>query len=634
MYNSDRKRSRHQRGGLPPPFGPNTPVVAACSASFFSPPAEIKRLLAVELRAAAVDNRPVKAEKPRPECVLLARRCHTFSARAGTHEALAVADGRVVALGSRRQIVRLTHRGTRVHDLRGAVLTPGLVDCHTHFLYWALSREYVSDVSALPTRDAVLQQLHSATRTSTLSGWVLGRGFEHNRWTDGLPTAADLDRAVPNGPALVTSRDGHTAWLNSHALKVANIHAATADPPGGRYVRDHRGRPTGIVQEAAIDTLPNPLRDFARRRDADAAEQVGRALRSAYRSAWAFGIVGVHSMDDAASLFHFQHQYARRLLGLRVVHAVPWRDFQAVRQLGLRSGLGDEWLRLGGVKLFADGALGSQTAYMLAPYPGRGRHCGVPVIAGDELCDAVREIAQHGWAAWIHAIGDRAVREAVAALSAADGAAPDSLPHRIEHAQCVRPLDIRRLARARIVASVQPCHLLGDIANADTHWPRARRYAFPLRDLAAAGVTLAAGSDVPIESLDPRRSLFAACVRTDEQGDPAGGWFPRQKLGVAAALRAFTQGASRAISGLNGPGTLEIGAPADITIWDADPLAVPSEELLDIGIRGCMVGGRMHLSHRAQFGSADPSRPRERSQVCPRSGARGSDRRRPFAHVH
>jgi predicted amidohydrolase YtcJ len=509
-------------------------------------------------------------------------------------DAIAIRDGRIIALGRWRELARHHARETAVCDVRDAVVTPGLVDCHTHFFYWALTRAHVSDLGVLPTLDAVLHELHTAARKQRLGGWVLARGFEHNRWPGGLPTAADLDRAVPDGPALVTSRDGHTAWLNTPALRAARISPDTPDPPRGRYLRDPRGRPTGIVQEAAIDTLPNPLRDFAARQDAEATRLIDRALRRAYRAAWACGIVGVHTMDDAASLFHLQRHRVSGELGLRVVHAVPLRDFPAARQLGLRSGLGDEWLRLGGIKIFADGALGSQTAYMLKPYPGRGGYCGVPVIAGEELREAVREITRCGWASWIHAIGDRAAREAVAAIAAAGSA---TIPHRIEHAQCVRPADMRRMAQARIVASVQPCHLLGDISNADIHWPKARRYAFPLRAFEEAGVTLAAGSDVPIESLDPRRSLSAATNRTDEQGRPAGGWFPQQRLSIRAALRAFTQGAASAISGLNGPGALEVGAPADLTLWAADPLAARPEELLDIGIRGCMVGGRMHLEN-------------------------------------
>lgn len=531
-----------------------------------------------------------------PELIVLARRIHSLDARPARGDAIAIGEGRIRALGSRREVLRGRGRATRVCDLGEAVLTPGLVDCHTHLLYWALSRELVIDVSLLPTRDAALRQIHAHAREMRLGDWVVARGFEHNRWADGLPCAADLDRAVPNRPALVRSRDGHTVWLNSAGLKRAGVRASTPDPPGGRYLRDAHGRPNGNVQEAAIDALPDPLRELALRTDTDAVRIIDRALRSAYREAWAHGVIGMHAMDDGPSLYHLERQRGQGLLGLRVVHAVQRRDLHAARAIGLRSGFGDEWLRIGGIKIFADGALGSQTAHMLKPYPGRGSYCGVPTLGEAELHTAVREAAQHGWAVWIHAIGDRAVREAIRAICATRDIAGPALPHRIEHAQCVRPADIRRMAAAGIIASVQPCHILGDIPNANRHWPRARQDAFPLKSMLDAGITLAAGSDAPIEALDPRRSLFAATMRTDEQGLPRGGWFPEQRISARQALRAFTLGAAESIARLNGPGTVVPGAPADLTIWDEDPLATPPERLLEIGIRGCMVGGRLHLT--------------------------------------
>jgi predicted amidohydrolase YtcJ len=476
-----------------------------------------------------------------------------------------------------------------------AVITPGLVDCHTHFFYWALGQRLVIDLEHAPSLKAALRVIQQRARTLRGGDWILGRGFDYNRWSGVPPCAADLDAVVPDRPVMILSHDGHSAWLNSAGLRRAGLTARMPDPPGGRYMRDRHGRLTGIVQETALELLPDPLRDFARRTDAVARRVVDEALADAYRAAWAHGIVGVHVMDDGASLSHLQRHRAAGRLGVRVLHAVPLAGFNKARSLGLRSGLGDDWLRIGGIKLFADGALGSQTAHMFEPYPDRGDFCGVPVTAGDELRTTVAILAQHGWAAWIHAIGDRAVHEAVAAIRAAGKVSGVAMPHRIEHAQCVRPGDVRRMARARIIASVQPCHLLKDIAIADRHWPRARRNAYPLRRLIDAGVTLAAGSDVPVEALDPRRSLFAGTLRTDASGAPRGGWFPQQRVTVREMMRAFTRGAARA-AGLAPPaGTLARGAPADLTIWAEDPFRVAPAELLSVGILGCAVGGQLHL---------------------------------------
>lgn len=529
-----------------------------------------------------------------PDLILLARRCRTFARPVAGH-AVAVAQGRITQIGSRARVLRTRSRQTRVIDLKDAVLSPGLVDCHTHFFYWALGRALTIDVSDRFSLEAVLTRIRQQAGKRRVGDWVIAQGFDHNRWGSVFPTAADLDRAVPNTPAMVHSRDEHSVWLNTPALRRLKITSKTPDPKGGRFLRDSRGRPTGIVQEAAIDDLPMPVRDLALRPDPRAQRTIDHALREAYRTAWALGITGVHSMDDGPSLNHLQRQRAAGMLGLRVLHAVALPDFEHARRVGLRSGFGDEWLRIGGVKIFADGALGSQTAYMFDPYPERGDFCGVPNLAGDDLRDAVRQAVEHGWAVWVHAIGDRAVHETVAAIAGARRIASLPLPHRIEHTQCIRPADLRRMAQARIVASVQPCHLLGDIATADRHWPRARRHTYVFRRLLDAGIVLAAGSDVPIESIDPRRSLFAATSRTDEHGRPAGGWFPQQRLTALEALYAFTRGAAAAAGQPLPAGTLAPGAPADLTVWDEDPLRIDPARLLDIGIRGCVIAGQPHL---------------------------------------
>lgn len=547
--------------------------------------------------AARPDNpRNVKLGDEHPDLILLARRCHPLRPHRHPVAALGIRDGRLVSLGSRRAIRSLKGRATRVVDLGAAVITPGLVDCHTHFFYWALQRARGIDLSDTRALADALGRIRRQARTKSFGDWVVARGFDYNRWPEGLPSARDLDRIIPDRPVIVRSRDGHTAWLNSAALRRAGLTARTGDPKGGRCLRDARGRPTGIVQEAAIEQLPDPVREFGQRSDTAAVRAVDRALQQAYRVAWSLGIVGVHSMDDSASLACFQRQRYERKLGIRVVHALPFASMQHAIALGLRSGLGDDWLRLGGIKVFADGALGSQTAYMFRPYPGRAGDCGVPVVAGAELRVITVDAARHGWALWVHAIGDRAVHDAISAIGAARRVEQTPLPHRIEHAQCARPADVRKMARFGIVASVQPCHIPGDIRTAERHWPQASRNAYAFRRMLEAGVVLAMGSDVPIESIDPRRSLFAAVNRTDEEGYPAGGWYPEQRLSVAEVLRGFTMGAAACIGVPRLAGQLAPGAPADLTLWHDDPLTAPAESLLELRIAGCVVAGQLHLN--------------------------------------
>ena len=546
------------------------------------------------------DNRePMRPSDGHPDLILCARRCYSLGAGRRPVEALAIRDGRIVALGSRRLVSRLKGRGTKRVDLGDAVVTPGLVDCHTHFFHWALHRALTIGVSDCRSLAETLARIRRKARRRSVGDWVVALGFDYNRWPEGLPSARDLDQAVRDRPVIAFTRDGHTAWLNSAALKRAGISTRTRDPKGGRYLRDARGRPTGIVQEAGVDLLPDPVREFAERTDAPAVRAIDRALEQTYQAAWSLGIVGVHAVDGPTSLTHLQRHHRERRLGVRVVHAIPVNNLPHAKELGLRTGLGDQWLRLGAVKIFADGALGSQTAYMFRPYPHSAGHCGIPVTAGQELREIAVAAARNGWALWIHAIGDRAVHEAIMAIAAARRVERPPLPHRIEHAQCARPADIRKMARLGIIASVQPSHILGDIRTAERHWPRASQNAYAFRSMIDAGVTLAMGSDVPVESIDPRRSLFGAVVRMDEQGYPQGGWHAEQRLSAAQVLRGYTKGATAAGGGSKLAGTLAPGAPADLTLWHDDPLTAPPQTLLDIRIAGCMVDGQLHLTDHA-----------------------------------
>ncbi|MBU0618326.1 MAG: amidohydrolase [Planctomycetes bacterium] len=544
----------------------------------------------------ADNHGPMKPANRHPDLLIRARRCYSLRAGRRAVEALAIEGGRIIGLGSWRAISRLKGRATRRVDLGDGAVTSGLVDCHAHFFYWALHRALTISVSECRSLAETLARIRRQARRRSVGDWIVALGFDYNPWPEGRPSAPDLDQVSPSRPAVVLSRDVHTAWLNSAALRRLGITARTPDPKGGRFLRDSRGRPTGIVQEAAVDLLPDPVWEFAERADAAAVRAIDHALEQAYRVAWSHGIVGVHAADGAASLTHLQRQHRERRLGIRVVHAIPLANLPHAKELGLRTGLGDQWLRLGAVKVFADGALGSQTAYMFRPYPDSGGHCGVAVTAGRELCEVAVDAARSGWALWIHAIGDRAVHEAIAAIAAARRVERTPLVHRIEHVQCARPADIGRMARLGIVASVQPAHIMGDIRTAQRHWPRASRNAYAFRSMVEAGVTLAMGSDVPVESIDPRRSLFGAVTRTDEQGNPKGGWYPGQRLSVRQVLQGFTSGAAAAVGGPPLAGTLAPGAPADLTLWHDDPLAARPEELLNLRVAGCVVDGQLHLN--------------------------------------
>lgn len=528
-----------------------------------------------------------------------ASRVYTHFPFRSAGDAVLVQAGHVVAVGRQRALRKHAPPRARVLDLEDAVLTPGLIDAHTHFFYWALQQALVIDVTGFRSLAETLAAVRSGGARRRVGAWVLGRGFDVNLWQAGFPAAADLDRAIPDAPCMLRSRDGHVAWLNTAALRACGIDERTPNPPGGEFRRDRHGRPNGLVLEAALDALPNPLGELARSGAPRDLAVVDRALQRAFRAARALGFVGVHVLDDAASLSTFQRWRQSNRLPLRIVHSVPFDNRARAYELGLRGGVGDEWLRLAAIKIFSDGTLGSQTALMFDAYPGRARDYGVGVVHGEALRDAAIAAAAAGWPLWVHAIGDRAVSETIDALAAArrlerqarGGVA--ALRHRIEHTQCIRPRDVRRMASLGIIASVQPCHLLGDIATAERYWPRARRHAYALRALRAAGVLLAMGSDVPVEPLDPRRSFYAALCRQDEHGHPVEGWFPEQRISAADVLRGFTQDAAQSVQGAPPlAGTLLPGAAADMTIWGGDPLRWPAADFREIPIRGSIVAGR------------------------------------------
>ncbi|QOJ15512.1 MAG: amidohydrolase [Planctomycetia bacterium] len=557
---------------------------------------------------------------PNAAQLVLGRRvyaCHPY--RGTAVDALLVRGGRVLAVGTRRRLRTIAPRGARKLDLGDAWITPGLTDAHTHFFYWALMDGCVVDVQNTRSLAEAQQRLRRERRP--VRGWVLGRGFDVNVWGGGFPSARELDAAVPDAPCMVRSRDGHVAWLNTAGLHAAGITRRTPDPPGGRYSRDSSGQPDGIVLEAALDALPNPLAALANSAAPEDQRIVEAALTRATGIARRLGFTGVHVLDDAASIRTFQRLRRSGARGLRIAHSVPFDLRAQVYATGLGSGIGDSWFRLAAIKIFSDGTLGSQTALMLDDYPARPGYRGVGVVHGEALREAVREAVGQGWCVWVHAIGDGAVRETIDAIESATRAgagagggrsrseravtrlsssarrtvrAHASLPpHRIEHAQCTRPADVRRMARLGIVASVQPCHLIGDIATADRHWPDARRFAFPLASLRDAGVTLAMGSDVPVESIDPRRSFHAAIRRQDETAAPQRGWFPRERITAVDVLRGFTQGAAESLGDPSPAGTLMPGAPADLTLWGTDPFRRADGDWLEMPILGSILADEL-----------------------------------------
>lgn len=510
--------------------------------------------------------------------------------------ALAVAGEWLLAVGADDE-VRAAFPRARVVDLGGRHVFPGLIDAHVHVVAYGLALRQIELRQARSLADAVriVGERVQAERTGARAdpdAWILGRGWDKNLWPEGrFPTRADLDPVTGARPAAFSSKDGHLLWVNTAALRAAGITAATPDPPGGAISRGADGEPDGLLKEEATGlirrVLPAPT---AKMREEAAAAAIAEFHR--------VGLTGLHAFTGAgtegpAQFVALQALHARGALHARVIVTVPDRDLPAAAAAGLRTGLGDARLRVGPVKIFADGTLGSQTASMLAPFEGRPGERGIQVRTPDELDRLVSDALAAGLWTAIHAIGDRANRDVLDVLERhREASARAGARHRIEHVQVLHPDDLPRLARLGVVASMQPIHATADREVADRYWGARARWAYAWRSLAAHRTVLAFGSDAPVETPDPWRGLFAAVTRRREGEAEAAAWYPEERLTLEEALRAYTQGAAYAAGTEAWQGRLAPGALADFIVLDRDPYAGPPETLLQTRVLATVVGGR------------------------------------------
>jgi predicted amidohydrolase YtcJ len=394
-----------------------------------------------------------------------------------------------------------------------------------------------------------------------------------------------LDAVAPHHPAVLIAKSAHAAVVNSAALDAAGITAETPDPEHGRIGREPDGTPNGMFFEDAMELVLNAI-------PAPSLIEVAEALSAAQEHLLALGLTGVHDVDAAPAFAAFQSLRRQSRLNVRVVKYVRREALGAVIEAGLRSGFGDAWLRFGGLKLFADGALGARTAALFEPYEGEPENRGELTLEPAHLRELAHRAAANGVALAIHAIGDRTNRMV---LDVMEDVVPlnGDLRHRIEHVQLIAPEDQPRLARLNLVASMQPIHATHDQEMASRYWGTRAQYAYAWRSLLDAGSVLAFGSDAPIERFDPWAALYAAVTRRHEQSGAPGpeGWYPEQRLSLAEAVHAYTWGAAHAAGVESDLGLLRPGYWADLVVLNHNIFDLPPEALLETHVQRVMVGG-------------------------------------------
>jgi hypothetical protein len=518
-------------------------------------------------------------------------------------EALAVRGNRILQVGSNHDIKRLKRPQTTVVDAHGGTVVPGFDDSHIHFTSGGLGLQNI-DLLNDTTLDAIKARIKAFADAHPERTWIVGRGWYYDPFPGGLPVRQQLDAVVPDRPAYMSCYDGHTAWVNSRALQLAGITRKTPNPKNGIIVKDPvTGEPTGVLKEAAKPLvsrlLPQPSR----------AEQLD-AIRAAIREAHRFGVTSIQNAHGDADEFALYDELRKAGdLRVRVYSALSISagvtEADADKADALRAKYPDDPIfKTGAIKLMSDGVIEAHTAAMLAPYANKPT-TGQPNFTREELRRIVTMFDRRGWQIMIHAIGDSAIREALDAYDQAATVNPAPARgrrHRIEHIETTDPADIPRFGALGVIASQQPYHGSPSPSQINV-WsenigPERASRGWVYNSILASGGREAFGSDWPVVTLDPRFGLHVASTRTSPDGQPEGGWYPQQKIGLAQAVDAYTSGAAYASFDELRKGRIARDMLADVVILTSDIFA-PGARVLDATVDTTIFDGKVVYTKQA-----------------------------------
>jgi predicted amidohydrolase YtcJ len=528
-----------------------------------------------------------------PDLILHNARIYTVDARNSVAQAVAIGGGRIVRVGTNSDVLELRTSATRVIDARGATIVPGLHDAHAHVVGIGASLQNV-DLRGTTTFEEVVGRVRRRVATARPGEWIVGRGWDQNDWPEReWPTHDLLSAATPDHPVYLTRVDGHAGLANRKAMELAGLTRSTTDPPGGLILRGAGGQPIGVIIDEAQLLVTSKIPRVGREQLEDQIQLADRELRR----------LGITTVHDAGASADVVDAYKRLIdagqikTRLYVMLSGTLEQLKPIFDRGPITDFGNHRMAVRSVKMYADGALGSRGAALLEPYADEPASRGLLTTPPQEIAAQTLAAAQAGFQVGIHSIGDRANRQVMDLLERVQRELPNArgLRMRIEHAQILDAAEVPRFGKLGVIASMQPTHATSDMPWAESRIGAARvaEGAYVWRSLLDAGAVIAAGSDAPVEDLNPMLGLYAAVTRQDSAGMPAGGWTPGQRMTRAEALASFTRHAAFASHAETLTGSIEAGKLADLVALSKDVMRVEAREILTTNVRMTIVGGEI-----------------------------------------
>jgi predicted amidohydrolase YtcJ len=542
---------------------------------------------------------PIYAQSIKPaDLIVTNARIYTVDDTRPVVTSMAVRDGRIAFIGSAREAMALKGVATRVLDVGGRTVIPGMVDAHAHLLGLGEALRIVNLVGA-KSYDEVIARVVARAKDIPAGQWILGRGWDQNQWGDTrFPTHEALSRALPNNPVYLTRVDGHAGLANAAAMRAASITASTKDPSGGKIQRTASGDPTGVFIDNAKELVEHVIPSSSR-------EETRIAIRAAIAESQHWGLVGLHDAGESRATIDLMEEMAKAGEFNFRLYVMISDDSAAIAHYfarGPQSGLYDNHLWIRTVKLYADGALGSRGAALLEPYSDDAANKGLLVSAPAHIQDVATRALRAGFQVATHAIGDRGNRLVLDAYEAALKVNPTA-DHRfrVEHAQILNHDDIPRFAELGVIPSMQAVHQTSDMYWAGSRLGQGRLLgAYAWRSLFETGIVVPNGSDFPVEAVNPLLSFHSAVARQDAENWPAGGWFPEQKMTREEALKSMTIWPAFAAFQESTMGSLTVGKLADFVILDRDIMTVADRDILGTSVVATYIGGKAVYERAAQ----------------------------------